>query len=173
MHHAMNATDRDALKQQLPVLIRHEGVWDGIYQYFDVNGVKTGEHGSRLLCRFPHKGRYPYHQTNIYTHADGRSEIRDFPARVEDGRLRWDNALIDGWAADVALDTFGRTSMLYWVRPDEPALYLYEMIHLSDCGQHRARVWQRFRDGELIERTLIKERKVSDDWQAFEPAAAA
>ena len=61
-----------------------------------------------------------------------------------DGRLRWDNELINGWAADVHLDAFGRTTMLYWVRKYAPDIYRYEMIHLSDCGQFRSRAWQRF-----------------------------
>lgn len=28
-----------------------------------------------------------YHQTNHYTWADGRTEVRDFPALIRDGRL--------------------------------------------------------------------------------------
>lgn len=34
-----------------------------------------------------------------HLYADGRSEVREFPARIENGRLRWDNELIDGWPA--------------------------------------------------------------------------
>jgi hypothetical protein len=155
------------LRDQLPVLARHEGVWEGLYRYCDAHGEKTDEHHSRLVCRFPASGPFPYHQTNYYTWPDGRQEVRDFPASLVDGRLRWDNELINGWAADVHLDAFGRTTMLYWVRKDAPDIYLYEMIHLSDCGQHRSRVWQRFRDGRLLGRTLINERKLSDDWSRY------
>jgi hypothetical protein len=57
--------------------------------------------------------------------------------------------------------------MLYGVRRDEPGLYLYEMIQLSDCRRYRSRVWQWFRDGRLLRRTLIDEVKVSDDWSAY------
>jgi hypothetical protein len=159
--------DQPVLTEQLPVLIRHEGIWDGVYQYFDARGKQTDEHQSRLICRFPVTGTVPYHQTNYYLWMDGREEVREFPARLRDGRLCWDGGLIDGWAADVDLDEFGRTSMLYWVRKDRPAEYLYEMIHLSDCGQHRARVWQQFRDGQLLGRTLINEHKYSDDWSNY------
>ncbi len=154
-------------RQHLPVLSRHEGVWEGIYRYFDEEGHQTDEHKSRLVCRFPASGSNPYHQTNYYEWSDGRREVRDFPATIEDGRLIWDNELINGWAADVHLDDFGRTTMLYWVRNDAPEMYLYEMIHLSDCGRHRSRVWQWFKSGKLVGRTLIDERKVDDDWSAY------
>lgn len=167
MQTASTLRDQNTLRQQLPVLTRHEGVWDGVYQYFNAEGSKNREHRSCLICRLPDNGPYPYHQTNHYFHPDGSREVREFPARFENGRLRWDNELIDGWAADVDLDEFNRTTMLYWIRKDTPDAYLYEMIHLSDCGQHRARVWQRFNDGRLIERTLINEQKVSDDWSAY------
>ena len=167
MQTAIKLHQAPPLRSQFPVLTRHEGIWDGIYQYYDADGEKTDEHRSRLICRFPATGPHPYHQTNYYTWADGRQEIRDFPAIIENGRVRWNNELIEGWAADVSLDDFNRTSMLYWVRKDTPDIYLYEMIHLSDCGQHRARVWQHFGDGMLLGRTLIKEQKVSDDWSDY------
>jgi len=159
-------TTTNPLKLQMPTLARHEGVWDGMYRYYDADGNKTDEHKSRLVCRFPEDGSHPYHQTNHYQWDDGRTEVRDFPATVADGRLRWDNELIQGWAADVSLDDHGRTTMLYWVRTGEPDLYLYEMIQISDCGQKRARTWQWFKNDALISRTLVDERKVSDDWTA-------
>jgi hypothetical protein len=34
------------------------------------------------------------------------------------------------------------------------------MIQLSDDGQHRARTWHWFKDGVLMKRTIITERKV-------------
>ena len=50
--------------------------------------------------------------------------------------------------------------MLHWTRQNEPGVYLYEMIQLSDCGQYRSRVWQWFRQGRLTGRTLIDEVRV-------------
>jgi hypothetical protein len=144
-------------------------VWDGIYRYYDASGVQVDQHRSRLFCRFPAGKPGTYHQTNHYTWDDGRTETRDFPALIRDGRLVWQGELIRGWAADVALDDFARTSMLYWTRRNEPDVQVYEMIQLSDCGRYRARVWQWFRKALLDRRTLIDEVKVADDWAAFEP----
>ncbi|RMF08011.1 MAG: DUF3598 domain-containing protein [Alphaproteobacteria bacterium] len=156
------------LRSLMPLLARHEGVWEGVYRYYDALGKMVDEHRSRLICRFPDSGPYPYHQTNHYRWADGRREVRDFPARVKDGRIFWDNDLITGWAADVPLDDFKRTTMLNWVRKGEPETYLYEMIQISDCGKYRHRVWHWYKAGRLLQRTLIDEEKVTTNWAEFE-----
>lgn len=160
-----SVTKFPSLKDGMPLLARHEGVWEGHYRYFDAEGNKVDEHKSKLLCRFPDSGPHPYHQTNYYTWADGRTETRDFPANFRNGRLEWDNDLIKGWAADVPLDENSRTTMLYWVRKDDPDMYLYEMIHLSDCGNFRSRVWQWIKEGKTLQRTLIDETRTSTDWR--------
>lgn len=155
-------------RSDIATIARHEGVWDGVYRHYDAEGRLIDQHTSRLFCRLPPDKPGTYHQTNHYRWEDGRTETRDFPALIRDGRLVWQGSLIRGWAADVALDDLARTTMLYWTRNDEPGVYVYEMIQLSDCGRHRARVWQWFRDGRLVRRTLIDETKVSDDWAAVE-----
>lgn len=155
------------LKRLMPTLARHEGVWEGRYVFLNANHEKTDEHESRLICRFPESG-LPYHQTNLYRWADGKRETRDFPAGVKDGRLFWDNDFINGWAADVKLDDFGRTTMLNWTRTGEPDLYLYEMIQISDDNLARARVWHWYKADRLFQRTLINEHRISTDWQAYE-----
>jgi hypothetical protein len=155
------------IKIQMPSLARHEGVWEGWYRYYDGQGDKVDEHRSRLVCRFPKSGPYPYHQTNYYTWDNGKTEERDFPATLRDGRVWFDNELISGWAAEVDLDQFQRTVMLYWERKGEPELYLYEMIQMSDCGRYRQRAWQWVRRGKIHMRTLIDEERISDSWEGF------
>jgi len=147
------------------MLKRHEGVWEGYYRYFDSTGNKIDEHKSRLLCRIPEEGQY--HQTNFYFWADGKKEVRDFPTRIEGNKIIFYSE-IDGWAAPVELDEFKRTMMLRWTRKDEDNLYLYEMIQMSDCGKYRNRVWQWFKDGKLIQRTLIDEQLVSRQWRKYD-----
>lgn len=153
------------LKTVMPLLARNEGIWEGWYRYYDQQGNKVDEHRSKLICRFPASGPYPYHQTNHYTWSDGKKEVRDFPATFRDGRVWFENELIHGWAAEVPLDDHHRTIMLYWTRKDEPDTYLYEMIQVSDCGRYRQRVWQWIRDGQCVLRTLIDEQKLTDNWQ--------
>jgi len=154
-----------SLREDMPLLARHEGVWDGFYRYFDIHGNKIDEHKSRLICRVIDED--DYHQTNYYFWEDGKKESRDFPANVKDKRL-WFYTEIDGWAAEVPLDKNSRTMMLHWTRANEPGMYLYEMIQLSDCGRYRARVWQWFLDGQLFQRTLVDEQRVSHEWESYD-----
>jgi hypothetical protein len=156
------------IREDMPILARHEGVWDGVYTYYNAAGEKVDEHKSRLLCRFPDDGEHPYHQTNFYTWDDGRTDIRDFPAAYHDKRVWWDNDLIKGWAAEVGLDDKNRTVMLYWQRQGDPSLYLYEMIQIADDGQTRCRTWHWIRNGQLETRTAIQEKLVTTDWRAIE-----
>lgn len=156
------------IREDMPLLAAHEGVWDGVYRYYDAGGRMVDEHRSRIFCRFPDGGEFPYHQTNYYAWGDGRTEMRDFPATYRDGRVWWDNALIKGWAAPVTLDEHNRTMMLYWQRTGDPDLYLYEMINAADDGETRCRTWHWIRKGRLETRTGIEERRVSRDWRAME-----
>ena len=153
------------LKTAMPLLARHEGIWEGHYRYLDADGKLVDEHDSRLICRLPETGPYPYHQTNIYRWADGRSETRDFPAVLRDGRLHWDSGQVHGWAVEAPEDRHHRTLLLSWLRRDLPDSYLYEMVQISDCGQYRSRMWQWIQAGRVRLRTLIDEELVSRDWQ--------
>jgi hypothetical protein len=159
------------IREDMPLLARHEGVWDGTYTYFNAKDKEIDRHTSRLFCRIPDSGEFPYHQTNYYTWADGRTEIRDFPATYRDGRIWWDNELIIGWASAVPLDEYGRTMMLYWQRTGDPSLYLYEMIQIADDGQSRCRTWHWIRNGMLETRTAIQETLVTKDWRSLEGQA--
>ena len=156
------------IREEMPLLARHEGVWDGVYTYYNAAGMQVDQHRSRLLCRFRDDGDFPYHQTNHYMWEDGRKEVRDFPATYANGRVWWDTELIKGWAAEVGLDDKHRTVMLYWQRQGDPELYLYEMIQISDDGQKRCRTWHWIRNGQLETRTAIQETLVIRDWARVE-----
>lgn len=155
-------------REDMPLLARHEGAWEGTYTYFDADNVWVDEHHSRLLCRFPDDGPSPYHQTNWYTWPDGRTETRDFPAEYRAGRVWWDNPLIQGSAWEVGNDDEHRSVMLYWQRTGDPSLYLYEMIQTADGGQTRCRMWHWIRNGQLETRTAIQEKLVTRDWRGYE-----
>lgn len=156
------------IREDMPLLGRHEGVWEGDYIYYNSAGHEIDRHKSVLLCRMIDDGPHPYHQTNYYTWANGRTDVRDFPAEYRDKRIWWDNELIVGWAAEVALDEKARTMMLYWQRTGDPSLYLYEMIQLADHGTDRCRTWHWIRNGLLETRTAIQETLVTRDWRSYE-----
>jgi hypothetical protein len=158
------------IREDMPLLARHEGVWDGTYKYYNAAGILIDEHKSRLFCRFSEDAKYPYHQTNYYTWDDGRQDIRDFPAEYHDKRIWWNNDLIIGSAWEVGEDHENRAMMLYWQRTGDPSLYLYEMIQISADGQNRCRTWHWIRNGLLETRTAIEEKFVTKDWRSLDPA---
>ena len=46
-------------------------------------------------------------------------------------------------------------------RKDEPGAHFVEVIIIGDGGQHRARTWHWFKDGQLYRRTLCDEVRVA------------
>ncbi len=156
------------IRKAMPLLADNEGVWEGTYRHYDAKtGKLTDEHASRLICRLLDDDRWAYHQTNTYYWADGRTEVREFPAWYEDGRIWWDNDLIKGWAAAMRPDDFNRSTCLNWTRKGEEDLYLYEMIQNSADRRHRARTWQWFRADVCFQRTLIDEVFITRDWRGW------
>ncbi len=156
------------IRDDMPLLARHEGVWDGTYRHYDSAGKLVDEHRSRVVCRFPDKGAHAYVQTNQFSWADGRTQIRDLPAVWREGRLWYETDLITGWATELPMDDSGRTMVLYWQYRADPGLYVYEMVQLSDCGKKRSRTWQWIRDGEVELRTSIDEKLVTRDWRRLD-----
>ena len=160
------AAIKSPIREAMPLLARNDGVWEGWYRYYDAaTGKLTDQHRSRLLCRITDEPGREYHQTNHYFWEDGRSEVRDFPSRYENGRIWFDNDLIQGWAAAMQPDDYNRSTCLNWMRQGEPDVFLYEMIQLSEDGKNRARTWQWFRKGKCFQRTLIDEVFITHDWR--------
>jgi hypothetical protein len=144
------------IREGMPVLARHAGDWVGEYIYVDADGNIIDRHKSHLTSSFPTEGEYQYFQINRYTWPDGRTEEHQFPARYAMGEIYWDTPRIKG----KAWETYG-TVMLTWTYKEDPTSdYLFEMIQISECGNHRARTWHWFKDGQLFKRTLIKETRL-------------
>lgn len=145
------------IRKDMPVLARHEGEWEGVYTHIDPECKIVDEHRSRLTCRFPEDGDYAYYQINRYLWDDGREEELHFPATYRDGRIWWDTERIEGSAWEID----ERTVMLTWTRKEMSGSYLYEMIQLSEDGNHRGRTWHWFVDDRLVKRTCIRERRLA------------
>lgn len=172
--------DRPSLHPQgpladLPTLLGAGGVWDGTYRHYDAEGFLVDEHAVRLICRVgaPEFAPYAVVQTNIYTWADGRREVRTFEATLDPatGRLVYDNALIKGWSGHLDWDATNRTHLVNWQRTDNQDLQFYEMVNLSADHREKNRVWQWYRHGRLSRRTLVDEKLVSEDWRAHDDPA--
>lgn len=145
-----------AIREDMPLLARHEGEWEGTYTYVDSDGKIIDRHDCFITNSFPPEGEFAYHQTNRYRWDDGREQVIQFPATYKDGKIYFDTERINGYAWEVD----ERTIVLTWRYVKNPQEYLYEMIQLDDSGSHRSRTWHWFRDGICYQRTLINERRV-------------
>jgi hypothetical protein len=146
------------IREGMPLLAKHEGYWEGTYIHVDPDGKITDQHASHMACLFPEGEAFAYRQVNTYTWPDGRVEVHEFPGSYDGyGRLRFDTERIKGivWALDE------NTLYLTWIFKERGTdLRLFEMIVLSDDGNHRCRTWQWVRDGRIESRTLINEHRV-------------
>jgi hypothetical protein len=148
----------------LPVLARHEGVWDGWFRRIDPNGNKLEEFQTRVIVRYLSDDHWPniYHQTNAYTLPNGVSQQIDTNGSVQDGRLVFASTRVSGWSVDDPTDPHRRSALMHMDFLTDPGLHMYEMMQISDCGRHRTRVAQFLRDGLTVSRTLIDETRVGD-----------
>ncbi|MEU8249671.1 DUF3598 family protein [Nonomuraea sp. NPDC048916] len=146
------------IREEMPLLARHEGRWEGAYTYVDPAGKIIDAHRAELTCSFPADGEWDYYQVNRYTWPDGRTEEHRFPGTyLGGGRCAFDTDRIRGefWAVD------DDTIYLSWIYKEHGAdLRLFELIVLSPDGNSRSRVWQWIRGGVCVQRTLIDETRV-------------
>jgi hypothetical protein len=160
----------NAITQTMPLLASQMGVWEGEYVHLNADHVEIDRHKSRLLCRLDEgpSGEARLIQTNIYDWPDGSREVRYFVGVLDGDRVNIRNENIEGWVAPLAGDVSGRTIMVLWIKTGEPDFRNYEMITVSDDGKAKNRTWHTYRAGALLTRTIINERHVGHDWQAFD-----
>jgi len=127
------------LKEVMPSILRHEGVWVGDYKLVDVNGDVIDQHKSRVECVFPESGDEVYVQKNHFTWQDGREYSVSFSGVLEGERIFWDTPTFSGygWAASPTI------FLLELDRKDVPGASFSEIIVLGADGRDRARTWQR------------------------------
>jgi hypothetical protein len=145
------------IREEMPLLTRHEGTWEGEYIWVDGDAKVIDRHKSRIQSSFPTEGKFDYYQINTYTWPDGRVEENHFPATYKEKELWFDTERIYGHAWEVD----SRTIILTWTRKDNPTGFFYEMIQINDENNERARIWQWFEGGVCTRRTLITESRVS------------
>lgn len=159
------AARRYGLRELMPMLAMNEGIWEGSYRHFDRAGTLVDQHQVRSVCRIPDVDPYPYYQTNYYSWHDGRADQREFPAWFSDGRLVWSNDLLSGWVLKTSNSRASHTTLFCWRRTDLPEMYAIESVRFSARGTFRSRLWRWYHRGILVQRTAVRETKVSQSWQ--------
>jgi len=154
------------LDELMPAMVRHEGIWEGVYRHVDAEGVLLDCHETRIACEFPGSGDAAYIQHNLFTWDDGREYRARLPGVYRNGKLWWDTPAFHGYAWETEDDVL----MLNLTRRDEPGANFIEIIVMGDGGQRRSRTWHWFKDGALYKRTLCEERRVAAEVGAGDPA---
>lgn len=166
--------DRRDQPSILPAIATQQGVWQGTFRRYDADGRLVAEFPSEIVARiYPDGARLRYHQTNIYRAAGEPEQRIDSYGEVRDGRVWFSNERLDGWSMDMPGDASGRGAVLFMAYKDGSDQSVYEIITRSEDGSRRSRATQYFAAGALLRRTLIDERKVTDDWRAWDAARAA
>jgi hypothetical protein len=145
-----------SIREEMPVLVRHEGEWIGTYTIVDTSGKILDQHQSHLTCQFPDNSPYPYYQINRYKWADGKQEEHQFPGTYHDQALWFDTERVEGKAWEVDNNTI----ILCFSYKTIPGISLSEMIYISPDNNHRARTWHWFKNHQIYQRTLIQEERL-------------
>lgn len=147
------------IKQNMPVLARHEGIWEGTYRFITPHLQVVDQYDFHIEVSFPDdtRGGTTYRQLSKYTWPDGRTGAIDFEAEYQDGAVVFDTDMISGrmWEID------DNTLYLTFGFPDQPGVCVCEMIQLADNNADRARTWHWFKDGKLYQLTLVDECRVA------------
>lgn len=144
------------IRDQMPVLARHEGDWVGTYALIDLEGNILDKHESHLTCQFLEDAPYPYYQINRYKWVNGKQEEHQFPGTYRDKKIWFDTERIQGKAWEVDDSTI----ILWFGYKTIPNAYLYEMIQISPCNNYRSRTWHWFKNHQIYQRTLIQEQRL-------------
>ncbi len=147
---------RERVRAALPVMLEHEGIWQGTYRHMDLAGNTLDLHRARVECVFPEQGPYAYVQRNLFTWEDGREQRSELHATLVDGRLHWDTDTFTGHAWQSAEGVL----LLRLDRKDQPGASYLELIALAPDRDHRIRTWHWFRDDRPWRLTLCHERRV-------------
>jgi hypothetical protein len=146
------------LRSELPVVARHEGVWEGRFVEIDTDLSVVDRFETRISVDLSPDGEWSYRQRNRYRWPDGTEATHDLPGTYEDGRIVFDTDYVQGEAWEATHDD--RSVVLTWTRPEEPSVSYHEIITINAADDSRARTWHWFDEDGLMKRTLIEEERV-------------
>jgi len=147
----------EKFRTDMPAMLEHEGVWEGVYTHIDRDTKILDRHKARIHCEFPNHGPYVYIQHNHFIWEDGREHKATLPGTYSQGRLWWDLEAFKG----SAWQTHDGLILLNLDRKDMPGARFFEIIAMGDTGRHRSRTWHWFKEGQLYKRTLCDEWKTA------------
>ena len=151
------------IKAKMPLLARHEGVWEGTYRFITPQMKLLDMYDFRINVTFPNEGRggITYRQESFYTWPDGRKNELVFEAEYRDQPSGTGIVGFEGRIAGKIWELDDRTVYLTFHFSDQPGVDVCEMIQLAPNNRDRARTWHWFKDGKLFQITLVDEHRVA------------
>lgn len=147
------------IEQNMPVLAKVKGRWQGTYTEEDLTGTVLDHHRFFLDISFPDAPGANYRQQTIYDWDDGRHVELLFDAGLErrEGRwvIAWDHPLMHGFMTEVD----DRTLHLRFSYKGSERIDVQESMFIDADGQHRLRTWHWFADDRPWKITRVIERR--------------
>ncbi len=148
----------------LPALVRQQGVWRGTFRRYDAGGGLLETFPSTITIRvFQEGGRWQYHQSNLHGPEDAPLRRLEARGEIHSGRVWFASDRYQGWAMDLPGEQPAAGSLLVMHARDPGDPDIHEIISCSPDGRRRWRLSQLMKEGQLVGRTAIDEEKVSGD----------
>lgn len=145
------------IKEEMPLLVRHEGEWEGNYKIIDNNGNLLDEHRVNISVQFPENSPYACQLVYKYQWDNGKFEEHYFLATYRDQKIWFDTERLQGyaWEADDSI------VLIWFTYKSSPDISMYEIIQLSPCGNYRYRTMHLLKNHQVFKLTLMQEQRVN------------
>ncbi len=141
-----------------------EGIWDGTFHRVDSLGKTMEQFKTRIIVRYLEDGNeYDYHQTNVLKFGQPDEKRIDSYGKWDVNGLRFSNFRLDGFSPAFGIDDANLSTAFTMSFKDGSGLEVSEIITYAKDRKSRIRTSQYMKDGKILRRTMISEKKVSDD----------
>jgi len=106
---------------------------------------------------------YDYHQTNVLKFGQPDEKRIDSYGKWDVNGLRFSNFRLDGFSPAFGIDDANLSTAFTMSFKDGSGLEVSEIITYAKDRKSRIRTSQYMKDGKILRRTMISEKKVSDD----------
>jgi hypothetical protein len=154
----------DPFGDDLPALVRQQGVWRGTFRRYDAEGGLLETFPSTVTIQVFQEGdRWRYHQSNLHGPEDAPLRRLEAQGEIHSGRVWFVSDRYQGWAMDLPGEQPAAGSLLVMHARDPGDPDIHEIISCSPDGRRRWRLSQLLKDGQLVGRTAIDEERLTGD----------
>ncbi|MEM6499447.1 MAG: CpcT/CpeT family chromophore lyase [Pseudomonadota bacterium] len=152
---------KEQLMRRMPASGGMEGTWEGTFTRVDPEGKVLETFPTTIVATFlPDGHEYDFHQLHIYRLGESNEQVIESYGKWNVDRLHFFNDRLEGWSKDLDLDDSGLTYAFTMNFKDGSGISVSEIISQNPNNlDERLRATQYMKDGKLLRRTLIEERR--------------